>query len=152
KFSKIIDDLENVEICYYDDPKRPSLQCTKTIYSRPFEIHTYKSEKEIANEADKEQEIQKKYKLNNVSQLVQFLNLIYLPDDPNNNITYERQFLPIKDILSKVWECSDLFDDASSSSFNKWCNDKKLGLLSSEVKRRKNGLSKEEFIGMTYWI
>ncbi|CAO3704045.1 unnamed protein product [Rhizopus stolonifer] len=39
-------DLENVKICYYDDPKRPSLQCTKTIYSRPFEIHTYKSEKE----------------------------------------------------------------------------------------------------------
>jgi hypothetical protein len=63
KFSKIIDDLENVEICYYDDPKRPCLQCTKTIYSRPFEIHTYKSEKEIANEADKEQEVQKKHKL-----------------------------------------------------------------------------------------
>ncbi|CEI95299.1 hypothetical protein RMCBS344292_15161 [Rhizopus microsporus] len=73
---------------------------------------------EIANEADKEQEIQKKHKLNNVPQLVQFLNLIYLPDDSNNNITYERQFLSMKDILSKVWECLDLFDDASSS-FNK---------------------------------
>ncbi|KAG0954269.1 hypothetical protein G6F31_013195 [Rhizopus arrhizus] len=89
-------------------------------------------EKEIANEADKEQEVQKKHKLNNVPQLVQFLNLIYLPDDPNNNITYERQFLSMKDILSKVWECSDLFDDASSPSFNKWCNDKKLGLLNKE--------------------
>ncbi|KAL4211830.1 hypothetical protein AB4K20DRAFT_1898988 [Rhizopus microsporus] len=46
KFSKII--VENIEICYYDDPKRPSLQCTKIIYSHPFEIYTYKSEKEIA--------------------------------------------------------------------------------------------------------
>ncbi|KAI9253034.1 hypothetical protein BY458DRAFT_353984 [Sporodiniella umbellata] len=42
KFSKVIDNLKNVEICYYNDPKRPSLQCTKTIYSHPFEIHTYK--------------------------------------------------------------------------------------------------------------
>ncbi|KAI9253035.1 hypothetical protein BY458DRAFT_522612 [Sporodiniella umbellata] len=80
--------------------------------------------------------------IDNIPQLVQFLNLIYLPDDPNNTIAYERQLLSMKDILSKVWECSDLFDDTSSSSFNKWCNDKKLGLLNSEVKRRKNSLSK----------
>lgn len=40
RFSNIIDDLENIEICYYDDPKRPLLQCKRTIYTRPFEIHT----------------------------------------------------------------------------------------------------------------
>jgi hypothetical protein len=45
--------LENIEICYYDDPKRPVLQCTKTIYSYPFEIHSYKSEREMENEIDK---------------------------------------------------------------------------------------------------
>jgi hypothetical protein len=59
RFSKIIDDLENVEICYCDNPKRPVLQCTKTIYSYPFEIHTYKSEREIENEID-EEEVQRK--------------------------------------------------------------------------------------------
>lgn len=40
RFSKIIDDLKNVEICYCNDPKRPFLQCTRTIYSGPFKIHT----------------------------------------------------------------------------------------------------------------
>lgn len=62
----------------------------------------------ISNETDKEQEVQKKHKLSmynykkklpvitdfivtifidNVPQIVQFLNLICLPDDPNNNIS-----------------------------------------------------------------
>ncbi|KAI7898000.1 uncharacterized protein BX663DRAFT_582840 [Cokeromyces recurvatus] len=91
KFSKIIEDLENVEICYYDDPKRPFLQCTKKQFTRnPLKsIHI---------------------------KLVQLLNLIYLPDD----IIYERQLLSMKDILSKVWEYSSLFDGDNSSSFNRF--------------------------------
>jgi hypothetical protein len=51
------------------------------------------------------------YFLDNAIELVQFLNIIYIPFDPNNNEVYENKCLTLNDILAVVWKYSDLFED-----------------------------------------
>lgn len=41
KFSKIIDDLKNVEICYGENPKRPFLCSKKSMQLNPSEYKQY---------------------------------------------------------------------------------------------------------------
>jgi hypothetical protein len=41
KFSKIIDDLQNVEICYDEDPRRPFLCSLKSLQLAPSRYHQY---------------------------------------------------------------------------------------------------------------
>lgn len=41
KFSKIIDDLKNVEICYGENPKRPFLCSKKSMQLKPSEYKQY---------------------------------------------------------------------------------------------------------------
>ena len=54
KFTKIIDDLKDVEICYSENPKRPMLMCTKTINGNPFDFYYYKSEDVLSEERNNE--------------------------------------------------------------------------------------------------
>ncbi|KAI7872172.1 hypothetical protein BDF14DRAFT_735621 [Spinellus fusiger] len=41
KFSKLIDDINNVEICYSVDPTEPMLISLKSLYANPFKYHQY---------------------------------------------------------------------------------------------------------------
>lgn len=57
KYTKIIDEMEDVEICFTKDSKKPRLLCTRVIYANWFGIHLYSSSNEtIENneEADRE--------------------------------------------------------------------------------------------------
>ncbi|CEP14846.1 hypothetical protein [Parasitella parasitica] len=41
KLSKLIDDMNNIEICYSDDPTEPMLISLKSLYASPFKYHQY---------------------------------------------------------------------------------------------------------------
>ncbi|KAI8881428.1 hypothetical protein K501DRAFT_334769 [Backusella circina FSU 941] len=141
KFSKILDDLKNVEICYGENPKRPMLMCTKTIDGNPFDFHYYKSNcalnEEREYEKKKETEETERVALNTIPQLLQFLNAVYLAENPQSSM-YELKVVSMKNILAKIWDNSVLFEDKSIKSFTKWCEGKNLSFFSVPSKRLHN--------------
>ncbi|KAI7870874.1 hypothetical protein BDF14DRAFT_1770697 [Spinellus fusiger] len=112
--TKEVDAIKNVDICYSDDPDLLEVDVENT------------------NEA---------LKIHNAIELVQFLNIVYIPFDPNNNEVYENKCLTLNDILV-VLKYSDLFEDKSAIGFGKWCSNKKVNFMKSAIKRRVRILSK----------
>ncbi|KAI7899555.1 uncharacterized protein BX663DRAFT_418464, partial [Cokeromyces recurvatus] len=41
KLSKLIDNVENIEICYSYDPTEPMLISLKTLHTKSFKYHQY---------------------------------------------------------------------------------------------------------------
>jgi hypothetical protein len=77
--------------------------------------------------------------LANPVQLIQFLNMVYLSYDPNNTDVYDCKDISMKQILSTVWEYSDIFNDKNTVSFGKWCSNNNVELMKSKTKRKYNG-------------
>jgi hypothetical protein len=44
KYTSIINQIEDVDICFTRNPHKPRLLCTKVIYANAFDIHLYKSQ------------------------------------------------------------------------------------------------------------
>ncbi|KAI8973589.1 hypothetical protein BDF20DRAFT_883192 [Mycotypha africana] len=92
------------------------LLCSRTIDMNPIDLHRYKSQCD-AKEATEEEDLVPSLK--SVAQLVNFLNLIYLPYDPRSDL-YEEKLVTATHILSKLWSHSDLFIYKSAESFYRW--------------------------------
>ena len=44
KYTKLIDEMEDVEICCTSNPKKPRLLCTRVINANSLDIHIYQAE------------------------------------------------------------------------------------------------------------
>ncbi|ORE17275.1 hypothetical protein BCV71DRAFT_4383 [Rhizopus microsporus] len=115
------------------------LLCSRTIDANPIDHHRYKSEK-VLNETTEQENVVPRLKT--ITQLVTFLNLVYLPYNPNSKI-YEEKSVTVN-ILSKVWNHSDLFADKSPTSFNKWCSTRNIKFFAQQSKRRRNDLDESQ--------
>lgn len=92
----------------------------------------------------------------NHAQVIQFLNITYLPSDPMNEEVYECKSLTNSDILSMVWKYTDLFDKKTVIAFGKWCANK-VDFTAAHSKRRRGDsgkvsvrslfVAKEQYIG-----
>lgn len=60
----------------------------------------------------------------NHAQVIQFINLLYLPNDPMKKEVYEFKTLSKSDILSTVWKHTYLFDEKFAHAFRQWCLNK----------------------------
>lgn len=98
----------------------------------------------------------------NHAQVIQFLNMTYLPSDPMNEEVYECKSLTSNDILSVVWKYTDLFDKKTVIAFGKWCANKADFTAvpskrrcgdSGKVSVRSLFVAKEQYIGkeITFW-
>ncbi|KAI8984135.1 hypothetical protein BDF20DRAFT_858210 [Mycotypha africana] len=151
KYTKIIDELEDVGICYSRNPKKPKLLCTRVIYANWF-IKLYTSKETIennmeaskeANEDNKENEevdeIVRTKNKSTLAQLKQFMDIMYLPKDPKS-ISYERKYLSSDSIMSDVQNYSSVFRDEPFNKFVRWCSTQKLAFLDTAVKRKYKAL------------
>ncbi|CAO3664519.1 unnamed protein product [Rhizopus stolonifer] len=137
KLTKEVDAIKNVDICYFDDSLAPVLLCIRTINQNPFKIHKYQKRELL--EEDAEKTTNEALIICNAIELVQFLNIIYLPFDPSNSEVYENKCLTLNDILAVVWKYSDLFEDKSTVGFGKWCSNKEVNFMKSAIKRKESG-------------
>ncbi|KAI7899556.1 uncharacterized protein BX663DRAFT_489014 [Cokeromyces recurvatus] len=96
KFSKLIDDMENIDICHSYDIDEPMLICQLRINQNSIKFKTYISRDVISSEAEQEELHENKILLTTEQHIVQFLNTCFLPYDPNN----ESKSLAIGDIFS----------------------------------------------------
>jgi hypothetical protein len=73
----------------------------------------------------------------NLTQIIQLLNIVYLPHDPENSDLYENKIMTMKQIYHTASNYSDGLDNKSLDSFAKWCSHKKLDFLQVNSKRKK---------------
>ncbi|KAI7889239.1 uncharacterized protein EV154DRAFT_538979 [Mucor mucedo] len=123
----------DLEICYKDDPCKTFLLYTNSIKADPV----------------------------SQAQLIIFLDIAFLPVNPNNEEAYACKNLSMNDILTVVWKYSDIFIDKTAYGFGIWCHPRKLFLTESQTKRKYNDLQQkvsirllyaleDEYVGKTY--
>ncbi|KAI8376266.1 uncharacterized protein BYT42DRAFT_497920 [Radiomyces spectabilis] len=135
KLSKLIDDMNNIEICYSDNPTEPMLLCQTRINQNPVKFKTYISRNVISKDNDRE-EHKSKYRANQ-QQVVQFLNTCFLPYDPGSDQLYEEKNVTNGDIFSTLLQHTEIFNDKSVTSFGNWCSSKKVDFLMCKPKRKR---------------
>ncbi|GAA5807048.1 hypothetical protein MFLAVUS_000398 [Mucor flavus] len=74
----------------------------------------------------------------NQAQLVEFLNIKYLPFGVDNSDQYEPKSLSFNEIFSYILKITNVLDDRTVNGFTKWCTYKKLKLMEATSKRRMN--------------
>lgn len=130
-----IESMDDLELCYLDDPAEPVLMCKTRIHSNPLKYHSYQCNLSLP---ETEETYGNDIKLKTKAQVVQFLNAVYNSRDPSNSEVYTRQDVTMKQILNVVWRYTNLYDDKSLFSFAKWCNHQQLDFLNASTKRRKS--------------
>lgn len=70
----------------------------------------------------------------NQAQLVEFLNIKYLPFDVDNSDQYEPKILSFNEIFSYDLKITNVLDDRTVNGFTKWCTYKKLKLMEATSK------------------
>ncbi|GAA5810826.1 hypothetical protein MFLAVUS_004253 [Mucor flavus] len=143
KYTLIINQIEDVDICFTRNPYKPRLLCTKVIYANAFDIHLYKSQIDQEtnniheNSVENEQIVvaDNNLKLESKEQLKQFIQIVYLSTDPKS-ITYEQRFMSLNDIISDLRKYTLVFREERISKFVNWCTTQKFEFLNTKVKRK----------------
>ncbi|CAO3698230.1 unnamed protein product [Rhizopus stolonifer] len=121
KYTRKIDEMEDINVCYTKNQKRLRLLCTRIIYANSFDIHVYPSgslQEETHEEIDQSNQEagNGKLEIETTPQLKQFLNVAYLAKDLES-VLYERKALSMNTILLHIWEYISLFKEESFSKF-----------------------------------
>ncbi|CAO3681921.1 unnamed protein product [Rhizopus stolonifer] len=114
----------------------PFILCVKSIDQNPHRNKRYHNES-ITNE-NKQVEAEIQHTIVNQAQLVEFLNIKYLPFDVGDSDQYEPKSLSFNEIFSYVLKITNVLDDRTVNGFTKWCTYKKLKLMEATSKRRMN--------------
>ncbi|KAI9267285.1 hypothetical protein EDC94DRAFT_633993 [Helicostylum pulchrum] len=97
--------MEEVDICYTTDPRRPFLQCTNRIYGLPDEYRLYVTNKEEVEASE------------NIT-FVDFINSVYRPSDEYySGSLYSLKSVSIKEVFGAIWKYINRFDEKSLHYF-----------------------------------
>ncbi|KAI8142344.1 hypothetical protein BJV82DRAFT_516911, partial [Fennellomyces sp. T-0311] len=136
KYSKIIDNLEDIEICYRTDPTKPMLLCTRTINSDPFHIFKYPKKSGVMSSTSSLVADRPKMKLATLAQVTAFLDAVYLPENPNNTEAYEPISISVNDVLALLWQHTYLMSDFTPIGLSRWCSTSKIDFMTVLPKRK----------------
>ncbi|KAI8326788.1 hypothetical protein BD560DRAFT_361671, partial [Blakeslea trispora] len=134
KCEKRIKDLGDFEICYNVDPKQPVLVSKQRIRGDPLTYRTYLRSSDIPDESSK----RKRIEFQTETQVIQFVNEVYLPEDPQNSNAYDMKSVSIANIYDTVKKHTTIFENRSVLSFSKWCSNSRLSFLRGKEKRISN--------------
>ncbi|KAI8084443.1 uncharacterized protein BX664DRAFT_315998 [Halteromyces radiatus] len=115
--TKRIEDAQ-VDICYTDDPNNAFLIWEKKVNQQPLRYHTYADEIQKPGSND-DTSVITGFPLTCSAQIVQFLNMVYLADNPGNEELYDYQQETQKRILSNVWKYTTIFDEKGIRMFGR---------------------------------
>ncbi|KAG2218961.1 hypothetical protein INT45_008385 [Circinella minor] len=138
KLNKRIAEMEDVEICFMNDPLSPLLQCEKRINQNPFLYNRYPvGETKSDDKSNTSGAMLRKLVATkkNQAQIIQFLNIIYFASDPGNGVMFDCKEITTKEILNTVKQYTTFFDDKTIFSFGQWCSRKKVELVTVGSKR-----------------
>lgn len=153
KCTERLQKMEEFDICYLEDPKKPVLMFKPAIYaSDNYTLYT--------DEPDSGEEVNqlqlRKLTMNkfmgvsnslilfsvSVAQIIQFINEVFVPYNPHNKVVYcQERFVSTAQIYQIV-------TDKSLQSFVTWCSKKKLRYLLANKTRSKENVhrTREMFV------
>ncbi|RCI06359.1 hypothetical protein CU098_013784 [Rhizopus stolonifer] len=143
KYISIINQTEDVDICFTRNPYKPRLLCTRVIYGNAFDINLYKSQTDQETNNVQENSVENeliavadnKLKLESKVQLKQFIQIVYRSTDPKST-TYEQRYMSFYDIMSDLRKYTLVFREESNSNFVNWCAAQKFEFLNARIKRK----------------
>ncbi|KAI9252318.1 hypothetical protein BDA99DRAFT_444018 [Phascolomyces articulosus] len=167
KYSKLIDNVEDIEICYKTDPTKPILLCTHAINSDPFHILKYPKKSDVVGSTPKQGNTKKDAHLKRciffttLGQVIAFLDAIYLPENSNNTEVYEKKGISMNDVLSLLWQHTKLMSESTVIGFSRWYSTSKIDFMDIPAKRKPVATGqkvsirqvyslKQEYIGTVY--
>ncbi|KAI7851227.1 hypothetical protein BDC45DRAFT_445834 [Circinella umbellata] len=155
-------DSIDVDLCYEKDPAEPISQYIPKIYGNPFRYHRYitttseqvRPPQESSNDAQIIVTTNEK-RLGSISQVVHYLNEVFLSYNPYNDEVYEYRECTLDMIIEVARRHTTIFDDKNLIGFSKWCSAKNIHFMSVNQKRKGDDFSrsrslyvlKEKFMG-----
>ncbi|PHZ07179.1 uncharacterized protein RHIMIDRAFT_316939 [Rhizopus microsporus ATCC 52813] len=134
KCEKKIEDLGDFEICYNVDPKQPILVSIQRIRGDPLTYRTYLHSSDIPDKSLKRKRIEFQTEI----QVIQFINEVYLPEEPQNTNIYDMKSVSTADIYDTVRKHTVIFENKSVLSFSRWCSNARLSFLRAQEERKNN--------------
>ncbi|KAI9253629.1 hypothetical protein BY458DRAFT_443143 [Sporodiniella umbellata] len=135
KFVPTIDALKGLDICYKEDPMEPTVISTYKINAYPFLYKRYLIIQKESNIEDSTGANENQIYLVSKAQVVNFLNIVFLPVDPFNEEVYNCKQVEMEEILSFIQKYSRLFNKTNVNSLGKWLKSAKVNLTDSSSKR-----------------
>ncbi|KAI9299752.1 hypothetical protein BJ944DRAFT_235425 [Cunninghamella echinulata] len=125
--------MNDIDVCYESDPLKPILMAVRRIHANAFLYKKYQNEDLLTNE---EVTSIQENKLASEVQLIQFLNEVFIPTNPFNDIVYEHKKVTINDIFSIALRYTNILDNKSTLSFAKWSSRKEILFSKVEAVRK----------------
>jgi hypothetical protein len=85
-------------------------------------------------------------RLETQAQIIQFLNTMHIANDSYSSEVYTNQDVNIKQVLSTIWQYSNLYEYKSVSSFGKWCSEYHLESLNVPANRKKSNTGNHQAV------
>ncbi|KAL0083941.1 hypothetical protein F4703DRAFT_1917000 [Phycomyces blakesleeanus] len=127
-----IEDLGDFEICYNVDPKQPILVLRQRICGNLFPYRTYLHSGDIPDKSSK----RKRIEFQTESQVIQFINEVYLPEEPHNTNIYDIKLVYTAEIYDTVRKHAAIFENKAVLSFSRWCSSPRVSFLRVEEEQK----------------
>ncbi|KAL0074018.1 hypothetical protein F4703DRAFT_1781198 [Phycomyces blakesleeanus] len=140
-----IERMEDIELCYSTNSRRPSVQSEATIYGNLEEYHTYSTKEELKRKnAISDYEKEGGITFETKAQLLEFVNYVYQPNDESDpkKPDYIQKNILIKDIFRVIIRYSEEFK--SVDSFTTWCSKSKSNFISVKPFRKVVKIEKDQ--------
>ncbi|ORX56396.1 hypothetical protein DM01DRAFT_1320655 [Hesseltinella vesiculosa] len=120
--TKRLEEMEDIEICYIDDPVEPVLMHKLAVLRNPFRYHTYLEKVSLTSSGSEQVSTNEQVRFSQTAQVAQFLDIVFAAHNPDNAEIYECKDISMKSIMSVVWDYCDIFDDKTVHAFANWCS------------------------------
>ncbi|OAD70841.1 hypothetical protein PHYBLDRAFT_64084 [Phycomyces blakesleeanus NRRL 1555(-)] len=128
-YRKKIKEFEDSEICWNIREQDPILVLKQRIRGDPLTYKKYLDE-------TPEEKVNKRERVELVTeaQVKQFINEVYCPSQPENDVIYVKGIISTKEIYELVKTFTTVFREKTAQSFAAWCRNQKLNFLLAKEK------------------
>ncbi|ORX49843.1 hypothetical protein DM01DRAFT_1308683, partial [Hesseltinella vesiculosa] len=132
-----LNEMVNIDICWQISPELPVLARTTMINSMPLTFKRYLDAK------PDEEHIEEKPSLKSDTQLLQFLNAVFLNDEPMLSCYDLIEVSPTM-IYRIIMPYSEKLEDMSPRAFTQWCTRAKVNFLNAPFSRKRKQGGKQK--------
>ncbi|KAI8877392.1 hypothetical protein K501DRAFT_154781, partial [Backusella circina FSU 941] len=102
--------IQDVEFCYIDTPSEPYLLASKRINFFPFKYKRYRHA-ELSSQSELFEETIEEVDNETEDNLIEFINNVFLINDPQNEEVYEHLYMSSDQIFSITKQHTSLYQD-----------------------------------------
>ncbi|KAI7853140.1 hypothetical protein BDC45DRAFT_511425 [Circinella umbellata] len=122
KLAKRLDQMQDLVLCYHGDPTDPVLISKRKQFSNPFKYKEYHDQVPKSITVTDTSVL-----LSSLSMAKEFLNEIFLIDDPINTM-YTKKAVTMTEIQASISPYTPMFDNKTPLGFSQWCSNNDINL------------------------